>query len=293
MSAAPPARPLAGILLLLSAVSCFTFLDTIAKHLVQTYPPMMVVWSRYFFHVLLMALLLAPRRGWALVKTARPDLQAVRGLLLGAASMFFFTSLSMMPLAEASSITQVTPILVTLLAVAWMGERAPPATWVALVASFVGVLLIVQPGSAVFTWGAVLPLGNALCFTFYQLLTRRLAHVDDGMTTLFLGGCAAAVLASAVVPFHWVVPYTWFDAFLFVSIGAIGAFSHSLLVRAFHAAPASTLAPFSYFQVFVALFAGWLAFGHFPNAPALAGMVLIASAGLGLALSHRTRVAPR
>ncbi len=293
MSVARGATPSArmGIGLLLAAVTMFTVLDTIAKHLVQTYPPMMVVWARYALHVAWMALLLVPPMGRALVSTRRPGTQALRGVLLGAGSMFFFSGLAVIPLAEASSITQITPILVTLLAVRWLGERAPAGTWAALGACLVGVLAIVKPGSAVFSWGSLLPLGNALCFTFYQLLTRKLASVDDGLATLFLGGCGAAAVASLAVPFVWTLPRTPIDAAAFLATGAIGAFGHLLLVRAFQRAPASTLAPFSYFQVLVALAAGWLAFGQFPDAIALAGMALIAASGLALALRHRVRIA--
>jgi drug/metabolite transporter (DMT)-like permease len=272
---------------MLTALSCFTVLDTIAKKLTQTNPVMMVVWARYFFHVLLMAVVLGPSWGMRLVKTARPKLQIVRGLTLGLSSICFFTSLSLMPLAEASAITMTAPILISAMAVGWLKEKAPPGTWLALGLSMTGVLVIVRPGSQVFTWTTLLPLMTALCFASYQLATRMLSRSDDGTTTLFLGGLSAAVAICAVVPFFWKWPDRWIDVLGFVAMGAIGSFGHSLLIRAYRHASATRLAPFIYMQIVLALAFGWLVFGNFPDSMALLGMTIISMSGLLLALFRR------
>src|SRR5690606_24614972 len=125
-------------------------------------------------------------------------------------------------------------------------------------------------------WTAVFPLGTAVCFVVYQLLTRKLSGVDDGLATLFIGALVATVVASLVVPWSWQWPYDWQDAGLFVAMGAVGAFGHLLLIRAFERAPASVLAPYIYLQVVSALLLGWIVFGDFPDLWALAGMGLIA-----------------
>src|SRR5690606_21131492 len=111
--------------------------------------------------------------------------QFARGLGLGLSTLFFVTGLSMMPLAEASAITLVTPILLTVLAVRVLREKAPSGTWWALAVSFCGVLLIVRPGGQVFGWAALFPLATAISFAGYQILTRKLAGIDDGLATLF------------------------------------------------------------------------------------------------------------
>ena len=280
---------LRGILLLVAAVFSFSVLDSIGKHLAQDYPVPMVVWARYFFHVAIMAVLLWPRMGRRLVQTKRPGLQFARGLGLGLSTVFFLTGLSLMPLAEASAITQIAPVLLAVLAVRFLGEKAPPGTWSALAVSFVGVLLIVRPGGQVIGWAALFPLGTAVCFVVYQLLTRKLSGVDDGLATLFIGALVATVIASLVVPWSWQWPYDWRDAGLFIAMGAIGAFGHLLLIRAFERAPASVLAPYIYLQVVSALLLGWLVFGDFPDLWALAGMGLIALTGVAMALSRRRR----
>ncbi|HRO59600.1 MAG TPA: DMT family transporter [Burkholderiaceae bacterium] len=278
---------LRGILLLVAAVFSFSVLDSIGKHLARDYPVPMVVWARYFFHVAIMAVLLWPRMGRRLVQTKRPGLQFARGLGLGLSTVFFLTGLSLMPLAEASAITQIAPVLLAVLAVRFLGEKAPPGTWSALAVSFVGVLLIVRPGGQVIGWAALFPLGTAVCFVVYQLLTRKLSGVDDGLATLFIGALVATLIASLVVPWSWQWPYDWNDAGLFVAMGAIGAFGHLLLIRAFERTPASVLAPYIYLQVVSALLLGWLVFGDFPDLWALAGMGLIALTGVAMALSRR------
>lgn len=231
-----------------------------------------------------MVVLLWPTMGSRLLRTHRLDLQIMRGVVLGLSTLFFVSALSLMPLAEASAITQIAPVLLTLLAIRMLGERAPPGTWWALGVSFCGVLLIVRPGGQVFTWVAVLPLLTALCSAGYQLLTRKLAGIDDGLATLFIGAVVAAALLTIPVPWFWKWPRNWFDAGLFVGMGAVGAFSHLLLVRAFEHAPASRLAPFIYVQVVGALVIGLFIFGDFPDLTALAGIALIALTGVAMAL---------
>jgi len=279
-----------GVALLVCAICSFTLLDATAKHLSATYPVPMIVWARYFFHVVLLALLFGPRMGTRLVRTRRPLMQLVRGAMLGLSSLFFFLGLAYLPLADAGAIASIAPILVTVLAVRFLGERAPAGTWWALAVSFAGVLLIVRPGSSVFSWAALLPMCTAFCFATYQLLTRRLSGVDDGMATLFLGGLVSAVIMCAVVPLFWTSPRSGLDAAMLVATGAIGAFGHMLLVRAFDHAPATLLAPFGYTQLVAAITVGWLVFGNFPDAIALGGMALIVASGVTMAVRQR---APR
>lgn len=285
-------HPVRGIALVVAAVGCFATMEAVAKWLTGTYPVQMVLWCRYFFHVALMALVLWPRIGTRLIRTRQPRQQALRGFILGLSSVLFFNGLARLPLADASAISSVTPILVTLAGVYWLGERAPRGTFWALAASFVGVLLIVRPGTAVFSWAALLPLGSALCYCAYQIMTRRLAGVDDPMATLFLGAVMATILMTVFVPLHWMWPQSWFDAVLMVTIGGIGAFGHLMLVKAFENAPVTLLAPFTYVHLVGSLVLGWLVFGNFPDAIALSGMLLIVSTGVAMALRQRFSGAP-
>lgn len=284
----PQPNVLHGIALTFAAVCTFSVLDTTGKWLSRTYPVPMVVWARYFFNVVILLVWLAPKRGRRLWTVRAPRLQWARGVALAASTLFMFSALSLMPLAEASAITFVGPVFVTVAAVRLLGETAPRGTAAALVASLAGVLLIVRPGTGVFSWAALLPLGTAVCYAAYQLLTRRLSGVDEPMTTLFVGSAIGALMMSFIAPFAWRWPLvSWWHALAFVALGAIGAFGHGLLIRAFDHAPASTLAPFVYLQIVAALLLGWLVFGNFPDVWALAGMALVIGTGMAMAVSHR------
>jgi drug/metabolite transporter (DMT)-like permease len=290
----PPARaanPLRGILLLVGAVSTFSVLDTIAKYLSQTYPVPMIVWARYVFHVLFMLFVLGHSVRWGLVRTRRPGLQVIRGLVLAASSMFFFSALSRLPIAEASAITFVSPLLLTAMSVWFLRERVRAGAWLAVVIGFVGVLIIVRPGGAVFQPGALFALATAACFATYQLMTRKLAGIDSTVATLFIGAVVGTVVMSLVAPFYWKLPENAWHALLFVVMGMLGAGGHFVLIRAFEYAPASVLAPFVYAQLVAVLILGYLVFGAFPDAASLAGMAIIVASGIWMA-NHQTR-APR
>lgn len=290
--ALPIAQPVRGVLLMVAACTSFALLDTVAKTLSANYPTPMIVWARYFFHVLVMLAVMWPRMRGRLFATRRPRLQLVRGVCLGASSLCFFGAISHLPLAEATSIVQIAPILVTVAAVAWLGEKAPAGSAWSLALSFAGVMLIVRPGGALFGWAALLPLGTATFMTVYHLITRRLTGIDDGVATLFLGGVVSTVMMSAIVPFHWSAPTNLTDLALFVATGVIGASGHLLLVRSYEHASASTLAPYGYAHVVAALFFGWLVFGNFPDPLALGGMALIVGTGIWMAWRHHMPVDP-
>ena len=281
-SATDRTRHLRGILLMLLSVSCISVLDTTGKYLTRTYPVYQVVWARYVFHVFFMVVLLAPHLGRELVRTRRPDLQLARGLVLTLATFVFFKALSLMPLAEASAIAFLSPVLVTVLAVPLLGERANLATWIALGLGFLGTLLIIRPGTGVFSWNALWPLATALCFATYQIITRKLAGIDRSVSTLFLSALTGAIILSFVAPFHWMPPLSLADGLLFASLGISGSVSHYFLIRAFALAPAPMLAPFVYVQLIMVTLLGYLVFGDFPDGISLAGMAVIVVAGIWL-----------
>jgi drug/metabolite transporter (DMT)-like permease len=288
-TAALPA-PARGILLVLGACVMFSLLDSIAKHLSEDHHPLMVAWARYVFHVVVMVALFAPSMGRRLFVTRSPRLQLARGVCLGLSSICFFTSIAYLPLAEATAVASIAPVLVTVGAVLWLKERTPRSTWLALALSFAGVLLIIRPGSAVFGWAALLPLLTAVFVMGYQLLTRQLTGVDNGLATLFIGGVVAAVLLTVFAPGAWSLPTGPVDALLFAATGAIGALGHLMLVRAYEYASASSLAPFGYMQPVAALVFGFLFFDQFPDTLALIGLGVIVATGVAMAARQRMSV---
>ena len=280
---------LRGIALMVAAVSTFTCLDTTSKYLAQHYPVPAIVFARYLVHLILMAAVLGPRMGGTLLRTSNLRLQVIRGIVLAASSLVFLSALARMPLAEAASIAFMTPIIIAVLAGPVLGEKVEPRTWIALAGGFLGVLLIVRPGGALFTWAALLPLASAFLMALYQMMTSRLAGRDAALTTLFYPALIGTALVPLVFPRELMLPREPLHAALFVVIGVLGGLGHFFLIRAHDYAPSSTLSPFMYAQLITALVLGWLVFRQLPDALSFAGMATIAASGLFLILSHRRK----
>jgi drug/metabolite transporter (DMT)-like permease len=273
---------------MLLATCSFGCLDTMSKFLVQHYPAPALVWLRYVLQTLVMAAIFLPRMGPRLVRTSSPGLQVLRGLLLVGASIVFVVALGYMQIAEAASITFLAPIIVALAGGPLLGERVSTRTWFALAGGFIGVLLIIRPGGADFSWSHLLPLGCAFCFAGYQILTRKLAGHDDPITTLFYPGLiACAVIPPAFPGATLILPAAPLHIAMLAAIGLLGAVGHFFLIRAHAVAPATLLAPFGYVQLVVVLILGWLVFGQIPDGLAVAGMALVAGSGLALVLAGR------
>ena len=281
------APALRGILLMVAAVGFFVTMDTIAKYLSRWYPVPFIVWARYVSNLALLLAFLAARGELRHLRTARPGLQFARGLLLALATVLFFTSLSVLPLADANAIGFVMPLFVAALAVPMLGERLEMARLLAILAGLVGALIIVQPGSELFTPYALLPLGMAVCNALYQILTRKVAGLEHPLTSLVWGAIVGAVLLSVIAPFVWVTPQAASHGVLIVIIGVLASVGHFLLIRAYDYANATLLAPYTYTALIWAMLSGWLVFGDFPDGWSLVGMGIIVLSGLYLANRQR------
>lgn len=278
---------LRGILLMISAVGVFVLMDTTAKYLSRWYPVPLIVWARYASNLLVLLAFLAVRGELGRLRTARPGLQLARGLLLALATLLFFTSLSVLPLAEANAIGFAMPLFVAALAVPMLGERLEIARLIAILAGLAGALFIVRPGSDLFTPYALLPLGMAACNALYQILTRKVAGLEHPLTSLVWGAIVGAVLLSAIAPFVWAPPQAVSHGVLIVILGILASFGHWLLIKAYDHASASLLAPFTYSALVWAMLLGWLVFGDFPDGWSLFGMGIIVLSGLYIANRQR------
>jgi drug/metabolite transporter (DMT)-like permease len=162
--------------------------------------------------------------------------------------------------------------------------------WLGVGIGLVGVLLALRPpfltGGAAMHWASILPLGTAAMFAVYQILTRKLATIDDPRTTILHTGFAGAVVTSLVQPAFWIWPSAP-DWGLLVLLGLLGALGHGLLVLAYSRAPVSLLAPLSYTQLIWATLAGVLVFSDWPDLWTLGGAMVIATGGILVALPDR------
>ncbi|MNM67688.1 Riboflavin transporter [compost metagenome] len=279
-------QQLRGILLVVLAMFLFASHDALSKYLAGFYPILWVVWARYLVHTLLMMAIFLPQSGLRVLRTRRPGLQALRALCLLGTSLLFTTALQYIPLAEATAVNFLAPLLVTALSLPLLGEKVTRGQWVAVLVSFVGVTVIVHPGGALFTPAVLLPFGSALCFCFYQLLTRKLSGIDSPTTSNFFTGVLNTLVMSAIVPMFWQTP-SLIHGLMAVALGTCGMTAHLFLTQAFRHAPPAMLAPFSYCQIVFAGILGLVLFGHSPDMAGLVGIALICLSGLGAAWLQR------
>jgi drug/metabolite transporter (DMT)-like permease len=283
-------QPLRGIALVVVATLLFASHDALSKFLGGLYPIIMVVWARYLVHTLLMAGIFLPKAGMAVLRTHRPLLQTLRALSLLSTSLLFTAGLQYLPLAEATAVNFLAPVLVTALSVPLLKERVTLGQWLAVVMGFVGVLVVVHPGGAMFTPAILFPFGSALGFCFYQVLTRKLAVYDSPTTSNFYAGLCNTLVMTALVPFFWQTPQ-WHHALLMLALGGFGMTAHLLLTQAFRFAAPALLAPFSYCQIVFAGLLGLLIFGQAPDTTSLVGIAIICLSGLGAAWMQRGKKA--
>ncbi|MBK6806011.1 MAG: DMT family transporter [Betaproteobacteria bacterium] len=274
---------------MIGAGLCFVSLDTVAKYLVRDHSLLVVVWARYAGQMIAVTPLAWHRVGRGFWRTRQPRMQLLRSTMLLVATLSFFGALRFLPLAEAASIASLTPIAVVLLSPWVLGERPGRARYAAALAGFVGVLILMRPGSEVFHPAALLLLVTAISNSLYAMLTRKLGD-DSPYTTLFYSALIGTIallpaLPWAVVPDAW----TWSRAALFVMLGLFAGVGHLLLTRAYLRAPASLLAPFTYLQIVWATAFGFAFFGQFPDGWSFAGMAVIVASGLALAWQERQR----
>jgi drug/metabolite transporter (DMT)-like permease len=252
--------------------------DAVAKHLGQSYPTLQIVWGRFFFNALIVAVVFAPRLGHVL-RTQRPWLQCTRAVLLVTTVGLVFLSIQSLSLVTASAIFFMGPILLTVLAIVLLGERVGPRTWIGVLLGFAGAMIVIRPGTGMMQAASLLPLGAALSSALYQIATRQVSFSDPAVTTLLYGSIGAAVVASILVPWHW-QPLDLTGWLFLVALGITGGIAQLALIKALTLAPASTIAPYHYTNLIWAALLGYLVFDDVPDAWTVSGALIIALSGV-------------
>jgi drug/metabolite transporter (DMT)-like permease len=258
-----------------------------SKVLGAEYSSFQVSWARACGQLVLMGAIFIPRRGLVgLLRTRRPGLQAIRASTLFTSNICFFIAIVQVPLAQAGSISLTAPLIVALLAWPVLRERTTPARVAASIIGFLGVLVIIRPGSAVFQPASLLIVVSATCYAIYQLATRKLAGVDPPETSNTYGSVIGGIGMLLVLPFVWQTPDSFADVLMFCSLGLLGGAGHYCIVLAMGHAPANIVSPFQYVQLLGSVLIGWLFFADLPDAMTWLGAAIIVGAGLFLGWSQ-------
>jgi len=276
-----------GILFHIAGLWLLSTLDASGKWLVLAgVPVLMVSWVRYAVHTALMTAIVLPSRGKAIFRTQSLSRQLVRGALMIASTVLFFSVLGRLPLAEATAINFMAPLFLMAMAPWLLHEAHRLHRWLGVLVGFAGMLVVVRPGAQLDPIGVALGLLTALTFALFQIATRRVAH-DDPLTTNYYGGLFGTVALTLALPWFWTVPeLSPWEWALLGSTGLTGFLGHWLQAAAYRKSPATLLAPFSYLQIISATVLGWLVFGQVPGQTTALGMALICLAGLGVALTE-------
>jgi drug/metabolite transporter (DMT)-like permease len=271
-------NPLRGIALTFASTFIFSLSDATGKFLTGYLPITEIAWIRYVIFVVF-ALALVMRSGPGRFHVRRPGLQILRGLGLLASALFFIFSLRYLPLADASAIGFIAPLLTSILAIPILGEVVGRQRWIGGIVGLIGVLVVVRPGTGAFHPAAILVLLSSTAWAFSSVLTRVLVGIDSPTATLVWSAATGAIALTAVQPFDFTMPTAW-HLTLLLTLGIIASGGQYLTVLAYRYAPASVLAPFNYVQLVWSTSLGYLVFAAVPDRWTFAGAGIIVASGL-------------
>ena len=284
-----PDDPLRGIALTSCACAVFAVADITAKYLTASLPVIEIQWIRYVLFFGLAAAMAARTPD----RTSRPrhlKLQILRGLCVTGSSVLFVYGIRRMTMAQATTISFLSPLLITVLSIPLLHEVVGARRWAAVAAGMIGMLIVVRPNASGFEPAALFGLASASCWAMALVVTRKIGTGDPAGTTIFWSSMMGAGILTVLLPFQAVWP-AWWQLGLGMMMGVLSSAGQWLVVLAYRMAPASLLAPFSYTQLPWAIAGGYIVFDNLPDQWTLVGASIIIASGLYTA--HRERIRAR
>lgn len=293
-SALTPTSDLAkAVALMVIAVTVFSGLDTTAKYVgtVSGVPVTQLIWLRFFVQFLLL-LVFVPALGVLslgdLFRTKRPGWQAARSVMMALTTVFNFLALQYLRLDQTVTIMFLSPLLVALLAGPLQGEWVGLRRFLAILAGFAGILIVVRPGFAHVDPAFLYSFAAMAAYVAFALITRHIAGEDPPLVTLFMSLFAGVILGFPFAAADWQWEFSLQTWLLLFSLGVLGGTGHYLFILAYSLAPAGIITPFMYLQIVSMAALGYFVFGDVPDVwTAVGSAVIVAS---GVYLFHRERV---
>lgn len=281
-------RPLLGVFLMLGFCIVAPIGDAVAKLLGASVPLGQLLLVRFAVQaVVLIPIVIMSRRQWRMSgRVLHLTIFRTALHILGIGMMF--TALKYLPLADAVAIAFVMPFIMLVLGRYVLNEEVGARRLIACIVGFIGTLLVVQPSFAQVGWPALLPIGVALNFSVFMLVTRQIAKDTDPIGLQAVSGVMASVVLLPVLliaqgsdlPALQMITPNSYEIFLLASIGLLGTAAHLLMTWSLRYAPSATLAPMQYLEIPFATLLGWLIFADFPNGLAAVGITITLGAGL-------------
>jgi len=276
---------LAGIGLMLLAVSMFSFGDALGKFIVATYSVGQLLWLRACAALLVLSPMIWRQRA-QFATLERPLLQLFRVLLSTLEVAAFFLAVVYLPLADVVTYYLACPIFVTALSAIILRERVGWRRWSAILIGFLGVVIALHPSAQTISLPAMIALGGSLSFAVLMLITRSLrATPDVAMASSQFAG--TFLLGAVLSPFGWVTPSAG-SLVLFALAGCISVSALLCVNRSLKLAPASVVVPYQYSMIVWAVMFGFIVFGDVPSWNTIVGATIIIGAGLYIFLRERS-----
>jgi drug/metabolite transporter (DMT)-like permease len=288
-------RFLRAVIYILIAILLFDLQGVIVKFLGDRYPVQQIASFRNIFGLIpsLLVLFLSSewRSGGKILKIRQWRLGLLRGLSIAAAQFCFYLSLTKMELATAATLAYISPVLITILSVPILKHHVGLWRWTAVTVGFIGVLMIMGPGSDVFTLYSLLPIAASLG---YSLSTVCVRLFDDHVPTALLNMYASVgALSGALLILFATTGYQGVDSagdwLLLVTMGLVGGFAVLALISAYRLAKPASLSPYEYFGIPFAFILGWLFFDETPFEKLIPGVFLIVAGGMLIAWRERKK----
>lgn len=274
-------NPRLGIILMILVTVIFAVQDGISRYVAQETNPITVVAIRYWFFAMFVLGLCKVRHGSirAVAHTKQPILQFSRGVILLAqiiTSVFAFVTVG---IVGFHTVFACYPLMIAAMSIPLLGERVSWRRWSAIATGFIGVIIVLNPREMTLDVTTLLPLSSAFLFAVYGILTRYVARQDSAETSFFWTGIAGALTVSCIAPLFWMPPQgaTWI---WMVALCLTGVMGHFLLIKALEVAEATTIQPFTYFQLVFSTLVGVLAFDDLVTLRIVIGSLIIVAAGL-------------
>ena len=261
------------ILLMIGAIFCIASMEAVSKYLMEEIGPVQTIWVRFMAQTILVTLLIMPKlRQYS--RTKYPKLQLLRSLAVMFTTTLYFFSFFLLGLAEASALFNVSPVLITLGAFLFLGEKINAKRILGIGISLIGALIIIRPGSDVFTISAIFPVAAAILYSVYNLATRFVGADESPWTSLFYSALLGAACYSLYIIFNW-NPMSGYALFLALIIGLLATVGHLLLIKSLSLGEASLVAPFTYTSLLFSTIWGVVLFNQIPDFWTIVGALII------------------
>ena len=273
---------------MIAAGFLFACMGALAKWAAATLPSDVVV----FFRAAIGLLVLLPwmlRRGLPSLATAHMRWHLSRGLAGLAAMYCFFYAVAHLPLGEAILLNYTTPLFIPFIALWALGEQPTRRVWAGIAIGFVGLVLILKPGMALFSPAALVGVAAGFLAAIAMVSIRRLGRTEPTIRIVFYFSVIATVGAAVPLLWRWRLPAPnlWLAL---IAVGVIATAAQLLLTRAYRIAPAAQIGPFIYVSVVFATAIGWAVWGQMPDTVSAAGMALVIVAGIAMLRTPATTV---